>query len=144
MKRAVFSLVLFTALPVLCLFAPVPARGATYPMAGSWFGTGQPDDKTEMYIDTFGADFSFHNQHRWCRQGKASDVRETGHWIINGNVLTIEIETVDGKPEPREDKYRLLSVDAKSQNYVFIPNNFAYHAHKVAGDFPMPPCDLTS
>jgi hypothetical protein len=128
----------------LLLFAALPVSAASYPMAGTWFGTGQPNDKSEMYIDSFGADFTFHNQHRWCRQGKATDLRESGHWIINGDILTIEIETVDGQKEPRRDNYRLLSVDAKSQNYVFIPNNFAYHAHKVAADFAMPPCDLVS
>jgi len=129
---------------VLALIAAWPACAATYPMAGSWFGTGQPDDKSEMYIDTFNADGSFHNQHRWCRQGKiAMEVRETGHWKVVGDILTIDIATVNGQPEPRSDRYRINSVDAGNQNYVVLPSNFAFHAHKVTADFPMPPCDLT-
>ncbi len=126
------------------LLGALPASAATYPMAGSWFGTGQPDDKSEMYIDTFSADGTFRNQHRWCRQGKiALEIRETGRWKVAGDILTVDIATVNGEARPRSDRYRLLSVDAKNQNYVVLPSNFAYHAHKVAGDFPMPPCDLT-
>ncbi len=134
--------------PLLCaflLFIALPACAATYPMTGAWFGTGQPDDRSEMYIDTFNADGSFHNQHRWCREGRiAREVRETGRWKVAGDLLTIDIATVDGRPEPRSDVYRLLSVDAKNQNYVYLKTSFAYHAHRVAADFPMPACDLTS
>jgi len=132
-------------LVALALLAAPPACAATYPMAGAWFGTGQPDDKSEMYIDTFSADGGFHNQHRWCRQGKiALEMRQTGRWRVEGDILIIDIATNDGGPAPRTDRYRLLSVDGKNQNYVYLETNFAYHAHKVAADFQMPPCDLTS
>jgi hypothetical protein len=126
------------------LFATLPVSAASYPMAGAWFGTGQPNDRSSMYIDTFLPDGRFAGQFRACFNGKALDQADAGTWSVSGNILTIAIATVDGKAAPRSDSYRLLSVDAKSQNYVFIPNNFAYHAHKVAADFPMPPCDLVS
>jgi len=132
------------AIACLALLVALPASAATYPMAGAWFGTGQPDDKSEMYIDTFNADGGFRNHHRWCRQGKAFDTKETGRWSVKGDILTIAIATVDGAPRPRTDSYRLTGVDAKSQNYVVLPSNFAYHASKVAANFEMPPCDLTS
>ena len=119
--------------------APISER-----MVGSWFGTGQPEDKSEMFIDTFNADGSFRNQHRWCRQGKATDLSETGRWNMAGNILTIDIATVSGRPEPRSDRYRVNVVDGKTQDYVYLSNNFRYKARKVAGNFPMPPCDLTS
>jgi hypothetical protein len=131
-------------LPLLLLIV-LPAQAATYPVAGVWFGTGQPDDKSEMYIDTFGADGSFHNQHRYCRQGKIyEEIRETGHWSVARDILTINIATVNGKPDPRSDHYRLLSVDAKTQSYVVLPTNFPYHAHRMDAGFQMPSCDLTS
>ena len=131
------------AAALLCV--ALPASAATWPLAGAWFGTGQPDDKSEMYIDTFNADGGFHNQHRWCRQGKiAMEVRETGRWSVQGDILTIDIATVDGSSHPRSDHYRLLSVDAKSQNYVVLPSNFAYHAHRMEAKFEMPSCDLSS
>jgi len=132
-------------LSALLLLATLPASAATYPVAGDWFGTGQPDDKSEMYIDHFGADGSFHNQHRYCRQGKIwREARETGRWSVAGNILTIAIATVNGQSDPRSDRYRLTGVDAKNQNYVSLPNNFPYHAHKVDAGFAMPSCDLTS
>jgi hypothetical protein len=137
-QRRISVLLLLTAMPAL-------AQGTmTQRMAGTWFGTGQPNDRTEMYIDYFNADGGFHNQHRWCRQGKALDFAETGRWRMSGDTLTIDIATVNGQSEPRSDVYRVTSVDARSQNYVYLANNFAYHAHKVAASFPMPPCDLTS
>jgi hypothetical protein len=114
-------------------------------MAGVWFGTGQPGDRSEMYIDYFNTDGGFHNQHRECRQGKiASDIRETGRWSVKGDILTIDIATWNGQAAPRTDRYRLISVDAKTQSYVVLPTNFPYKSHKVAGDFAMPRCDLTS
>ena len=129
--------------PIFALLAALPASAAPYPMAGSWFGTGQPDDRSEMYIDYFDADGGFHNHHRWCRQGKiASDIKETGRWSVKGDILTIDIATVDGRAQPRRDQYRLISVDAKNQNYVVLPTNFPYHAHKVPASFAMPRCDL--
>jgi hypothetical protein len=138
-ERRIVLLLLLTAMPAL-------AQGTmTQRMAGTWFGTGQPNDKTEMYIDHFSADGGFRNQHRWCRQGKvAQDLSESGRWRMSGDTLTIDIATVNDRPEPRSDVYRVTSVDGRSQNYVYLANNFAYHAHKVAADFPMPPCDLTS
>jgi hypothetical protein len=127
------------------LLAALPASAATWPVAGDWFGTGQPDDKSEMYLDHFGADGSFRNQHRYCREGKiALEIKETGRWWVSGDILTVDIATVSGRSQPRTDHYRLISVDAKMQNYIVLPSQFAYHARKVAGDFPMPPCDLTS
>jgi hypothetical protein len=143
MRRPLAVFALLAALPALCWIAPLPARAATYPMAGAWFGTGQPDDRGEMYIDYFDAGGAFHNHHRWCRQGKiAADIKETGRWSVAGDILTIDIATVDGRPAPRRDRYRLTSVDGKSQNYVVLPTNFPYHARKVPASFAMPRCDL--
>ena len=133
------------AFAALLLLTVLPAQAATFPVAGDWFGTGQPNDRSEMYIDHFSADGGFHNQHRWCRQGKvAQEVRETGRWSVAGNILKIDIATVNGQPEPRTDTYKLLAVDAKIQSYVVLPSNFPYKAHKMDAKFEMPSCDLSS
>jgi len=50
--------------------------------AGAWFGTGQPDDKSEMYIDIFNADGSFRNQP--LQLGIAAD--DTVQLSISSNV----------------------------------------------------------
>ena len=130
-------------LAALALLAALPAQAATFPVAGDWFGTGQPGDRSEMYIDHFVADGGFHNQHRYCRLGKiAAEVRETGRWSVKGNILTVTIATENGQPRPRTDTYKLLAVDATTQSYVVLPTNFPYKAHKVDAKFEMPPCDL--
>ena len=145
MRHSLSALLLLAVLSALCLMAPVPARAATYPMAGVWFGTGQPNERRHIYNPTIKAEGTIHTQNRECRQGKiASEIKETGRWSVKGDMLSIDIATVNGTPDPRTDLYRLIAVDAKSQNYVYLRTNFAYHAHKVAGDFAMPPCDLTS
>ena len=139
MKRLLPVLILApTALPAL-------AQGSLRDrMVGIWFGIGQPDDKSQMYIDHFNADGSFRNQHRWCRQGKATDIAESGRWRVEGNILTIDIATVNGQSDPRSDRYRINSADGKIQDYTFLANNFGYKARKVDARFQMPPCDLTS
>lgn len=120
-------------------------KSLTERWAGSWFGSGQPNDRSQMYIDTFNADGSFRNQHRQCALGKvAYEVFETGRWRIVGDRLTIDIATVNKQPEPRTDVYRIKSVDEAVQNYVYLPTNFEYRARKVPASFKMPPCDLSS
>ena len=142
MRRRAALLALLLPSAGLCAAAPAPPSPSLW--AGVWFGTGQPDDKSEMYIDYFVAGGTFHNHHRWCHQGKADDTSETGHWSLNGDSLTVRIDATDGRPAPRVDEYRAISVDAKTQNYIFLPTGFAYTAHRVSASFEMPPCDLTS
>ena len=138
MRPLLLAALLLAAAPALAQ-KPLPQR-----WAGIWFGTGQPGDRSEMYIDTFNADGSFRDHHRWCRQGKATDITETGRWRIEADILTIDIAMVNGRPEPRTDRYRVKSVDDKVQNYAYLPTNFEYRARKVNAAFKMPPCDLSS
>ena len=139
---------LLLAAALLLLASPALAqkpRSMTERWAGSWFGSGQPNDRSQMYIDTFNPDGSFRNQHRQCAQGKvAYEVFESGRWRIAGDRLTIDIATVNNRPEPRTDIYRIKSVDERMQNYVYLPTNFEYRARKVNASFKMPPCDLSS
>ena len=113
-------------------------------MAGNWFGYGQPDDKGAMYLDRMLPNGEFRVHHRTCIKGKAFDQIAAGRWSQSGNTFTIDIQTVNGEPSPRTDVYRLLSMDAKSQRYVYLRTNFAYDAKRVPSDFKMPPCDLIS
>jgi len=113
-------------------------------MVGIWFGSGQPGDRSQMYIDHFNLDGSFRALHRACMQGKAFDQTQAGSWRINGNILTISMAMVNGQPEAYEDRYRVNAVDGKTQDYTLLANNFGYKARKVDGRFQMPPCDLTS
>jgi len=127
----------------LLVLAALPARAAP-PLAGTWFGYGQPWNKSAMYLDTMEPNGRFHAHHRFCLKGKANDQYEQGAWSLQKDMLTIRIETVNGRFQPRVDDYKLLSVTPKQQHYVYIPMNFAYTSQRVAPDYKMPDCDLVS
>jgi len=136
MKRA--------ALLVL-LLAASPAAAAPSWIAGRWFGTGQPNDKSQMWLEEAGADGSFHVLFRACRQGKAADATNDGRWELSGNAETITVDTVDGhKTMPRFDHYTIVSHTADKQVYRYDLNGFVYTSHRVDAKFEMPSCDLTS
>jgi len=131
--------------PVLLVFLLLSGPAFAQPsLAGNWFGTGQPDDKGAMYLDRMLPDGTFRVHHRTCIKGKAFDQHAAGRWAKTANGFTINIQTVNGEPNPRTDVYRLVSMDALKQRYVYLPTNFAYEARRVPGDFQMPPCDLIS
>ncbi len=121
-----------------------PAMAAPSFMIGSWFGHGQPDDKGAMYIDRMRADGSWRGEYRTCIKGKASDQIQQGRWSLMGDIVTLQVETVNGQFAPRTDYYKLLSHDAKSQKYVSESWNFTYTPQRVADSFQMPGCDLVS
>jgi hypothetical protein len=128
------------------LLAATPVTAAPNDwMAGRWFGTGQPNDKSEMWLAQAFADGRFHVQFRACRQGKAYDKTNDGVWKLDGAKETIAIDTVDGdKVVPREDVYTMLSHTSGKQVYRYEGTGFVYTSRKVDGKFAMPPCDLTS
>ncbi|HJR56256.1 MAG TPA: hypothetical protein VJ798_06735 [Rhizomicrobium sp.] len=130
---------------LLLAAAPALAQKKPWPVAGIWFGSGQIDDRSQMYIDTFNPGGSFHAHHRKCAQGKvAYELFEAGRWRVVDNALTVDIATVNGRKEPRTDLYLIKSVDDKIQNYVHVDTNFEFRARKVNASFKMPPCDLSS
>ncbi|MDB5733649.1 MAG: hypothetical protein JWN16_286 [Alphaproteobacteria bacterium] len=131
-------------LAALLLMASLPAAAAPPWLAGKWFGTGQPGDRSEMFLDSMGADGKFQAHHRWCRKGKPLDQYQAGTWTLKGDLLTINVVTVNGQPSPESDPYRIVSHDAHSQKYVYLPINFAYTSSRVANGFDMPSCELTS
>lgn len=129
---------------LMVMLSAASASAAPSWLAGTWFGTGQPGDRSEMFLDTMGADGKFHAHHRWCRKGKPLDQYQLGTWVLKGDLLTINIISVNGKPSPESDPYRIIKHDAHTQTYVYLPINFSYTSSRVADNFPMPGCDLTS
>jgi hypothetical protein len=121
-----------------------PAQAAPSYMVGTWFGHGQPGDKASMYIDLMRADGTWRGEYRTCRKGKALDQVQAGRWALAGDILTLGVETVDGLFAPRSDTYKMLSHDARSQKYISLGWNFPYTPQRMADDFHMPSCELTS
>jgi hypothetical protein len=125
------------------LAAPAQAAPASY-MVGTWFGHGQPSEKSSMYIDRMRPNGTWRGEYRTCLKGKAQDQVQEGRWALKGDILTLGVETVDGQFAPRDDTYKMLSHDAQSQKYLSMGWHFTYTPQRVADDFQMPSCELTS
>lgn len=134
MRRAAWALLMLLA---------VPAYAAS-DISGTWFGTGQPDDRGSMYIDRLSPNGDWRGEYRTCIKGKSRDSVQAGHWSLSGDMLSLSVETVDGIIASRTDMYRMVSHDAKTQKYVSLPSNFAYTPRRVPDSFKMPGCDLIS
>ena len=129
----------------LCaLLSVTPAQAADSWLVGRWFGSGQPDDRSQMWLENGTADGKFHVLHRACRQGQAFDSTPDGTWSLKGDMLTVRIARVDGVPEPRTDVYRILKHEARTQSYRYEATGFVYNSRKVDAKFVMPPCDFSS
>lgn len=131
--------------PLVILLLIAPVQAAPSYMVGTWFGHGQPQDKASMYIDRMRPDGTWRGEYRTCLKGKAlPDQVQAGRWSLAGDILTLQVERVDGQVAPRTDTYKMLSHDAHSQKYLSLGWNFPYTPQRVADDFQMPSCELTS
>jgi hypothetical protein len=121
-----------------------PACAQSY-MVGTWFGQGQPHSKESMYIDRMRPDGSWRGEYRTCIKGKSSDDQvQEGRWSLMGDTLILRVEIVDGRREGRTDNYKMLAHTAATQKYISLGFNFPYAPKKMADDFQMPSCELTS
>ena len=125
------------------LLCATPALAASY-MVGTWFGHGQPENKDSMYIDRMLADGRWRGEYRTCLKGEAFDEVQTGRWSLDGDILTLKVETVDGQLLPRTDAYKMLAHSATTQKYLSLSRNYPYTPDRVADDFRMPSCQLVS
>jgi hypothetical protein len=128
---------------VLLLALGAPPGPAPFPV-GTWFGQGQPHDRSEMWVARMAAGGGFWVQFRACRKGKSADQFETGRWSLQGGLETIAIATVNGQPQPRQDRYEILHQDGRSQTYRYLRTGFVFTSHRVPDGYKMPRCDLVS
>jgi hypothetical protein len=112
-------------------------------LAGRWFGQGEPYDKSEMWLAEASSNGDFAVQFRTCRKGKASDHLEKGTWRFEGGIEYVRITWSGGETMLRETPYRILAHDGKRQTYS-MPDGFVFQSSRVAADFKMPSCELTS
>jgi hypothetical protein len=126
------------------LLLTVPAFAVPSPMIGTWFGTGQPHDRSSMYIDRMRPNGAWRGEYRTCVKGKAEDLVQQGSWSLNGDILTLKVQMVNDFPTLRIDTYKMLEHNNTAQKYIELPLNFPYTPKRVADDFKMPPCDLVS
>ena len=127
----------------LILTLASPAMAASY-MVGTWFGHGQPGDKDSMYIDRMRPDGSWRGEYRTCIKGEPLDQVQEGHWSLEGDMLSLRVDTVNGMRAPRTDLYKMLAHTAATQKYLSLPANFPYTPERQPDDFKMPSCQLIS
>ena len=121
-----------------------PALAATPYLLGFWFGTGQPNDKTNMWLEQFLPDGEFRGQYRSCVGGKPQDMIQTGRWSLDGDKERIDILTVNGHYQPRSDPHQLVSVDEKTWKYRYLPLGYVFTARRVDEKFELPSCEAIS
>ena len=127
----------------LILMLASPASAASY-MVGTWFGHGQPDEKDAMYIDRMRSDGSWRGEYRTCIKGEPLDQVQEGHWTLQGDMLSLRVDTVNGMRAPRTDLYKMLAHTATTQKYFSLAANFPYTPEREPDDFKMPSCQLIS
>ena len=121
-----------------------PAMAAPPYLLGFWYGTGQPNDKTNMWLEQFLPDGEFRGQYRSCVGGKPQDVTQTGRWSLAGDRETIDIVTVNGQYQPRSDPYQLIAVEGQIWKYRYLPLGYVFTARRVDEKFELPSCDAIS
>jgi hypothetical protein len=132
----------------LILLSPLffgPAHAAEHPvfLAGHWFGQGEPNDRSEMWLAHAAPGGDFAVQFRTCRKGHASDLFQKGKWWFQDGIETVQITLSGSQVTFNETPYKILAHDAKSQTYS-LPSGFVFHSSRVDAKFAMPPCELVS
>jgi hypothetical protein len=133
----------WAAVALIVLAAPALAAERPSYLIGHWFGQGEPNDKSEMWLAHAGANGDFAVQFRACRKGKASDLIQKGTWWFQDGIEYIQITSSNGQVVFNETPYKILSHDGKRQTYS-MPSGFVFKSSRVNADFRMPPCELVS
>jgi hypothetical protein len=133
------------AIVLLVLLATQAAAAAEHPstLIGHWFGQGEPNDRSEMWLGYAGANGDFTVQFRACRKGKASDLFQKGIWWFQDGVEYVQITMSGGRIVFNETPYKMLFHDGKHQTYS-MPSGFVFKSSRVDANFRMPPCELVS
>src|ERR1700742_616321 len=113
-------------------------------LVGSWFGTGQPDDKASMWLIHQQAGGAFTVLFRSCVKGHNFDEVETGHWQLNGDTETLQVQTMNGRNISQRDDYKILWHDGGKQIYRFSGTGYVYTSKRVDPNFQMPDCQTIS
>jgi hypothetical protein len=136
-------MVRLAALFLLLLATSASAAERPSYLVGHWFGQGEPNDRSEMWLGSAGANGDFAVQFRTCRKGKPSDLFQNGTWWFQGVVEYVQITMSGGRIVFDETPYKILFHDGKHQAYS-MPSGFVFHSSRVDANFQMPPCELVS
>jgi len=123
----------------------IAAQSPQHPpfLTGRWFGQGEPNDKSEMWLAQALPNGDFVAQFRACRKGVARDLYERGKWWFQDGTEYVQITWSNGQVVFDETPYKILSHDGNHQTYS-LPDGFVFRSARVDANFHMPECDLVS
>jgi hypothetical protein len=118
------------------------------PVAGSWFGQGQPGDPDWTWLEHLIPDGSYLQQNHKCVKEREVGWIERGHWKQSDGMLTIVTEFSDGKSVHYEDVYKTVLDDGHRWLLQAVSNDYGraemlgymFKASRVSDDFHMPDC----
>ena len=131
------------ALSLMLVAAQAPVSEHPSYLTGTWFGQGEPHDKSEMWLAQTLANGEISVQFRACRKGKAYDLFQKGRWWFRDGIETVQITLSNGLIVFDETPYKILFHDGNHQTYS-MPDGFVFKSSRVDGNFRMPECDLVS
>jgi hypothetical protein len=131
------------ALSLMLVAAQVPVSEHPSYLIGTWFGQGEPHDKSEMWLAQTSANGEIAVQFRACRKGKPYDLFQKGRWWFRDGIETVQITLSNGQVVFDETPYKILSHDGNHQTYS-MPSGFVFRSARVHAKFKMPDCDLVS
>jgi hypothetical protein len=124
---------------LMLVAAEVPAGEHPPYLTGLWFGQGEPNDKSEMWLARTTADGEIAVQFRACRKGEASDIFQKGRWWFRDGIEYVQITLSNGQIVFDETPYKILSHDGNHQTYS-MPSGFVFRSTRVDAKFKMPDC----
>ena len=127
---------------LLVVFLVSPASAAPF-LVGTWFGNGQPDDKSQMCMAHMLPNGDFRAEFRACIKGKAIDEIQTGHWSLDKDIETITLSTVNGAPSA--DRCLQNPVPGRqAADLSLFGTGWVYNSRRVDDKFEMPSCETIS
>lgn len=123
------------------LLLATPAFAVEHPpfLTGYWFGQGEPNDRSEMWLAHASANGDFAVQFRACRKGQASDLFQQGKWWFQDETEYVQVTLSNGQVVFSETPYKILSHDGNHQTYS-MPSGFVFKSGRVDANFRMPEC----
>jgi hypothetical protein len=141
--------VVFAAVAVLGLAAVTPASSAApSPIVGIWFGRGEPQDKTEVWLDRINADGTWSSEFETCTGKILHHHVESGIWRMDNGLERDFGQVSDGHPTHFEFDYTTVSNNGQSWSYRLAATDpfyadaigYVFNARRVNADFRLPGC----
>ena len=111
---------------LVALLLLIATSAAANPV-GVWFSTGQPHDPEMITRDQFNADGTFRFEHRKYRDCElVYRAVEEGHWAQDGNILTTDIESINGAPVSYSHRYRYEAKDENEMHLYHFELDYLY------------------